>query len=267
MTTARLQTASVLNDEVIRRRRVKAILLPVEHGGWGLTIEPLVAGMIVAPSLAGLAISVAILMAFLARQPFRIVSRPGANPERFRIALTALAVEGLIGGGMVALALALGAGEALLLLVAASPLAFLLLYRDRERRSRDVTAELAAALFMACGGVAIVVAGGEPFAAGLILGAMMAARSIGAVLHVREQVKVMKERPSSRSASIVVHAAALSAAIVGVGYGLVNLLAPAAFAVLFARAVYPPHPSSPAQLGWVEVKAGLVAVLLISLSL
>ncbi len=267
MSTAGLQHISALDDRVVRRRRIRAILLPVEHGGWGLTLEPLVAGMIVAPSIAGLAISVAILMAFLSRQPLRIVTRRGADPQRLRIAITALACEGVVFVGMLFTAFMLAGRESLLPLVVASPLAILLLYRDRERRSRDLAVEIAAALFMATGAVAIAVAGGKPWLQRSCLGAMIAARSIGAVLHVREQVKVMKRRSVSRSASIIVHAAALAVAIVAAGYGVVNLLAPAAFAVLFGRAVYPPFPTGPAQLGWVEVKAGIAAVALISFSI
>lgn len=246
---------------------MKAILLPVEHGGWGLTLEPLVAGMIVAPSLPGLAIAIAIVIAFLARQPLRIVMRSPRNPERARIAMAALGIEGALIAAMVSSALASGAGEALRLLVACSPLALFLLVRDQERRSRDLTAEIAAALFMSCGAIAIGLAGGETIVVSVTLGAMIAARSLGAILHVREQVRMMKGKAMSRSSSIVVHGAALAGVIILAGYGLVNVLAPAAFAVLLARAIVPSVPTSAAQLGWVEVKAGLVSVVLISLSL
>lgn len=266
MTSIHVSPPAALDDRVVRRRRIKSILLPVEHGGWGLTLEPLVAGMIVAPSLAGLSIAIAILAAFLARQPLRIATRPGQNPERLRIALTALAIESIVIVGMVSLALLTGAQDAVLFLVVCSPLALFLLYRDRERRSRDLGAEVAAAVFMSCGAVAIGMAGSEPMAVALILGAMVAFRSLGAILHVREQVKEMKSRPVSRSASIIVHGAALAAVILAVGFGLVNLAAPVAFGILFARAVYPPIATSAAQLGWVEVKVGLVSVLLISVS-
>ena len=267
MTSVHLHPSSTLEERVIRRRRLKAILLPVEHGGWGLTLEPLVAGLIVAPSFAGLAIALAIITAFLSRQPLRIVTRSGQNPERARIALIALCIEGLLIAAMVAFAVFSGASKALLLLVAFSPLALFLLYMDRARRSRELAAEIAAALYMSCGAVALGLAGGTTVVTACVLGALLAARALGAILHVREQVNVMKGRPAARSVSIVLHAAALAGAIVAVGYGLVNLFAPVAFAILFGRAIFPPHPRSAAQLGWVEVKAGLASVLLISLSL
>jgi hypothetical protein len=47
----------------------RAVVIPSEHGGWGLTLEPVVLGLLVAPSIAGLAIGVAAFLAFLVRTP------------------------------------------------------------------------------------------------------------------------------------------------------------------------------------------------------
>ncbi|MCB0972737.1 MAG: YwiC-like family protein, partial [Acidimicrobiales bacterium] len=47
--------------------------MPTEHGGWGLTLEPVVLGLLVAPSIAGTCIGLAAIVAFLARTPLRIV--------------------------------------------------------------------------------------------------------------------------------------------------------------------------------------------------
>ena len=37
----------------------RVVALPDEHGGWGLTAEPVLLGLLVAPSWAGLAIGAA----------------------------------------------------------------------------------------------------------------------------------------------------------------------------------------------------------------
>ena len=34
----------------------RSVAIPTEHGGWGLTLEPVVLGLAVAPSLAGIAL-------------------------------------------------------------------------------------------------------------------------------------------------------------------------------------------------------------------
>ncbi len=59
-------TASQINGET-RRICIRPIALPVEHGGWGLLFEPIVLGLLLAPSPAGLFISLGATGAFLAR--------------------------------------------------------------------------------------------------------------------------------------------------------------------------------------------------------
>jgi hypothetical protein len=51
----------------------RAIALPDEHGGWGLTAEPVLLGLLVAPSWAGAALAVAAFLAFLVRTPLKLV--------------------------------------------------------------------------------------------------------------------------------------------------------------------------------------------------
>jgi hypothetical protein len=56
------------------RPRIRSIALPTEHGGWGFTLEPILLGLLVAPSASGWEISAAALGIFLARRPVRIFS-------------------------------------------------------------------------------------------------------------------------------------------------------------------------------------------------
>src|SRR5512140_1195258 len=53
----------------VRSRRVA---LPVEHGGWGLVLEPVVLGLVVVPSIGGIWLAVAAVACFLWRQPFKL---------------------------------------------------------------------------------------------------------------------------------------------------------------------------------------------------
>ncbi len=57
----------------VARVRLRSVALPVEHGGWGLLLEPIALGLLVAPSLAGFCLSVAAAGAFLARHPLKLV--------------------------------------------------------------------------------------------------------------------------------------------------------------------------------------------------
>src|SRR5438067_8458307 len=41
----------------------RAVVIPSEHGGWGLTLEPALLGLLVAPSIAGGALAIAAFLA------------------------------------------------------------------------------------------------------------------------------------------------------------------------------------------------------------
>ncbi|MDJ0498494.1 MAG: YwiC-like family protein, partial [Acidimicrobiia bacterium] len=53
--------------------RWRSIGLPVEHGGWGFTLEPALLGLLVAYSAAAWELAVASVAVFLARRPLRLV--------------------------------------------------------------------------------------------------------------------------------------------------------------------------------------------------
>src|SRR5690242_20462774 len=80
------------------RSMLRAVAVPSEHGGWGLTLEPVVLGLVVEPTTAGLCVGVAALLAFLVRTPLKVVlvdaHRRRALP-RTRIAGLVVIAEGL----------------------------------------------------------------------------------------------------------------------------------------------------------------------------
>jgi hypothetical protein len=55
------------------RAPLRTVALPHEHGGWGLTLEPVLLGLLVAPSVAGGALGAAAVLAFLVRTPLKVV--------------------------------------------------------------------------------------------------------------------------------------------------------------------------------------------------
>ncbi|NLF76347.1 MAG: hypothetical protein GX573_11665, partial [Chloroflexi bacterium] len=44
-----------------QRVRLKSIALPPEHGAWGFLLEPLLAGLLIAPSWAGLCLALGVI--------------------------------------------------------------------------------------------------------------------------------------------------------------------------------------------------------------
>ena len=71
--TSHAATTAPVSPAKAERSPLRSVAVPTEHGGWGLTAEPVVLGLAVAPSIAGACLGAAAILAFLARTPLRIV--------------------------------------------------------------------------------------------------------------------------------------------------------------------------------------------------
>jgi hypothetical protein len=250
---------------------LRAVALPVEHGGWGLLGEPLVLGLLIAPSPAGAAIALAALGAFLARHPLKLVLadlRRGASyprtalAGRFAIGYSALAVAGLAG------AAATGPAIAWIPVVLAAPLALAQLAYDARHRGRQLAPELVGGLALAATAAAITAAGGWPLAGALALWALLAAKAVSSVLFVRARFRLDRGLGPSLAAPLAAHVAATALAVVLAARAGTPWLAVAAFLLLLARAVRGLAPDRvilrPKQLGFRELGYGIATTVLLA---
>lgn len=173
------------------RSTLRAVGLPAEHGGWGLTTEPVLLGLLVQPSRAGLALGGAALVAFLARTPLRVVlvdRHRDRHLDRTTVAARLLAVEVPVVLALVAVAGATATGSFWAPVVVAAPLVGLAFWYDARSRSRRLTPEMAGAVGMSLAATAITLAGGAEPALAWGLWLVLAARVLTAVPWVRDQV-------------------------------------------------------------------------------
>ena len=165
--------------------------MPDEHGGWGLTAEPALLGLLVAPSWAGAALGIAAFLAFLVRTPLKLVlvdrwrgrwlPRTGLAA---RIAAAELIALAALGAGAVALA-----GWTWLIPAAlAVPLVAVELWFDMRSRGRRLVPELCGAIGMAALVAAVALAGGADASLAGALWLVLAARSVATLPFVRVQI-------------------------------------------------------------------------------
>jgi len=222
------------------RVRLRPVALPVEHGGWSLTLEPIALGLLVAPSAAGIFLSIATLGAFLARHPFKIVAadrRRGRRFPRTAVALKFLLLYGGIAAAAGLAALLTAESYAFLLpLAAAVPLASVQLFYDAKGQSRALLPELAGSFGLAAVAAGIAAAGGWTLAAALVLWAVMTGRVVPSILYVHARLARLHGETPSTLPTLVTHAAALVFVAVLAWRGATPGLAVAAFAVLLVRA-------------------------------
>lgn len=245
----------------------RAVAVPSEHGGWGLTLEPVLLGLLVAPSWSGLALAVAAFLAFLARTPLKLVAvdgRRGRALERTALARRIATVEVGLLLLLGAAALAAAGPRWLLAVAVAAPLVAVELWFDVRSRGRRLVPELCGAVGIAAVSAAVVFAADASARLAVAIWLVLAARSLGAIPFVRVQIgRLHRGRADVRSgdaAHLVSVLVAATALVVDrrVGAGVVAVIALAAVQTIWLRR--PPVPAKVLGLRQMALGLALVAV-------
>jgi hypothetical protein len=244
-------------------------LLPPEHGSWFLLGFPLVLGLLLRPSLAGLCLGLAGLALFLGRAPLRRLFQAQQDPAQLRALV-------LLGG----LALAFGTGTWLLSdyrflipLVTTTPLVLLALRADAARAARSLAVELAAQGAFAGLAAGLVLAGGGSPA--LAAGAWLFAALMGGanLAHVRRILGHAHrlEGPELQRRAVPVHILHLlllgCSAFLLAPRSLAGVLWTGWTALLYLRALAPYRPIPARTLGWREGGLSALGLLLLAWAL
>ena len=195
------------------RSTLRAVAVPAEHGGWSLTLEPVLLGLWVRWSWSGAALGAAALMAFVARTPLKVVLVDrwrGRRLPRTTIARRVVSVELLMLAVLVTIAVR-GADDYFWVpLLAALPLVVVELWFDMRSRSRRLLPELTGTIGIGSVAAAIALVDDAPTRMALGLWVVVAARAVAAIPYARTQVARArgKESPLWRSDIAQVLAAA-----------------------------------------------------------
>jgi hypothetical protein len=231
-------------SEASTRSPWRAVVIPSEHGGFALTLEPALLGLLVAPSIAGGALAVAALLAFLVRTPLKVLlvdRRRGRSLERGRFAVRVAIVELVVLGAMVAVAFARAGAEWVVPFAVALPLFGVELWFDARSRGRRMVPELCGAIGITAVVASIALAGGEGAALAVALWLVLAGRAAASVPFARVQVQRLRATPPPPTASDLAQLAGVVLAAVAVAVddrvlaGAVAVLAVAVAQVAWSR--------------------------------
>jgi hypothetical protein len=247
-------------------QRIRSVALPTEHGGWGFTLEPILLGLLVAPSAAAWEISAAALGIFLARRPVKIFSSDLVRRRWLPRSSMALLFSVIFGG--VALAGVIGAfittqGPFLIPALLAAPFALVALRADAHSRNHALLAELSGAIAMSATVAVIAVSSGWDLLPSLGLWLVLAARDVAAIVLVRGQVRRSKGKPAATTRIYQVQVGSIFTIAVAAGFGVVPWLSVLAVSLVGIVAVIslnrPPIPAK--TIGWTQMALGLAVVL------
>lgn len=253
-----------------RKRTLKGVALPAEHGSWSLVLEPIILALLVAPSWGGLAWAVAAFALFLAYQPVSVAWsdwRRGRQFARTDLARRFAALYLVV--AVVAAALGWWQSGAAVLLpgLLALPLLLAFVYYDQQP-GRSWQAELAAPAAFAASAAVIALAAGWPAGPALALWAVVVARSVPAVLFVRVRLRLDKGKPAAVWPPLLAHGLALLAIVALLWGGLTVWTAVAASLLMLLRAVWGLSPwrwRTPVKtFGFFETGLGLLYVLIVA---
>ena len=245
----------------------QGILLPAEHGAWGMITEPILLGLLVAPSLSGAALSAFAFAVFLLRTPglrlLRARRAPSPDPHgpavrRFASICLGIALTGLLIGALFA-----DSARWIFPFLLALPLSLWTLREQDQGRTRTLWPELLDALAIGAPAAALPLAAGMELPASFLLWGLLALKSVSAILHVRAQVQRFRGRPSRPEISLMLHAAIPAALLL---LGLPSAIT-VPFLLLALRAflfTFRPLPT-PKHIGWSEVAVSLFFVLALGL--
>lgn len=209
--------------------------MPSEHGGWSLTAEPALLGLLVAWSWPGLALGVAAMVAFVARTPLKLVLVDRWRQrwlERTRLAVRIAAVELALFTALVTYAAVAGESRFWVPLAVAAPLVALELWYDMRSRGRLLIPELAGSIGIGSIAASIALADGAPLRLAWGLWLVIAARSLAAIPYVRTQILRTRHRPATLWPSDGAQLGATAASVLGWSLGLVPAAAAAIIAVV-----------------------------------
>ncbi|MFT3745124.1 MAG: YwiC-like family protein [Pyrinomonadaceae bacterium] len=220
--------------------RAKAVALPVEHGSWGFLMEPLVAGLAIAPSVAAIWITIMVVGAFLLRQPLKVILSGGIAGLRLPQAALALKFAALftaiflIGGlGVFFSARPESFGPFVIVL----PFAVYQIYCDAKRKSRGLLAELLGSTALTASVAVITLAAGWDLPRSLALWGIMIARLIPSIIYVRNRLRLEKGKPYTRLQPFAAHVLALFFATALAVFGYTSHLMIPMYGILLVRCV------------------------------
>lgn len=246
---------------------LRSVALPTEHGGWGFTLEPIILGLLVAPSAAGWEIAAAALGVFLARRPVKLFSTDLVRRRwlpRSRLAFwaaafyVAVAIAGAIGAFVTA------GGPFWSPLLVAVPFAAFSLRADAHSQNRALAPQLAGSIAMGSTVAAIAIGAGWEWPPAFGLWLILAARDIAAIILARGMVRRFKSKPVERRRIYGAQLAALAVVTFAAAVGIAPWSSVLAIGLLGAVAVVslarPPVPAK--VVGWTQMAAGLMVVLI-----
>ncbi|MEO6001938.1 MAG: YwiC-like family protein [Opitutus sp.] len=190
--------------------RFPDLMMPKEHGSWSLALEPVALGLIIAPSIGGAWLAVAVIAGFFARRPLRIALQEHDLTRRDD-AVTALALCATVALVAFSLALVDSGTRWTIWLVPTFLAGAIFLFFDLNNHGRAEAAEIAGAAAFGSLPAAFVAIHDGSASIAIAAALVMLARVLPAVVGVRAILRARKTGTWCAGRALLVSAVAVAA--------------------------------------------------------
>lgn len=252
-------------------RSIRNVALPIEHGGWAFLFEPMLLGLLLAPSMAGACLCVSGMGIFLLYRPIQITLKDWLKGKRYPRTMWAerfIALYGMLAVGGLALAFLAARSPFWMAILLALPFAGLQMFLVVRGHAREAVTEVSGAVALAALVPAIVLANGMAIPYALALWLVPVCRAYTSILYIR--ARLGRSRREKVNRAIPLFAQVTGILIVGGAWiaGLLPISAPVSMLILAVRSwhgLYHASADTPTkQIGVQEVGFGLLTVLLVA---
>jgi hypothetical protein len=253
------------------RVNLKSIALPTEHGGWSFLAEPIVLGLLVAPTWKGFVLGLAVVSLFLLHQPLKIALKD--NLKRRRVARTQWAerfvlLYGGLGISFVLILIAMNGANFLLPMLVGGIFALVQVAYDARNQSRELVPELAGSIALAATASSIALLAGWSLTSAIMLWVIVAVRAVTAIIYVRVRLQMVHDKPHNKSFVLALHIVALCLFVILAVVKAIPFTVVIAMMILIVRAfkgILRPALNVTAKIiGLTELAIGIVYILTVS---
>lgn len=250
---------------------LRSIALPAEHGAWSFLLEPLVLGLLFAPSWSGIVFAVALFFGFLTHQPLKIYVKDFLRNRTTRRTKPALYFA--VGYGLPAFLLGvivLRAAPILLwrALLLIAPFVLIQLLYDFKNKSRELVPELSGAIALSGVVALITILGKVSWQTSLVLWLLVGIRAVVSIHFVRTMLRKQRRKFAPIKMTYALHSVAVILVSVLAIVGIVSYLIIIPFVILLYRAWHSLERSDvvkPQSIGMREVGYGAITIICIIL--
>lgn len=255
-----------------RTVKLSTVALPAEHGGWGFLFEPIVLGLLLAPTGWGALLALGVVAAFLTHQPLKLTLKDRQNGVRLPRTVWAERFL-LIYGGVALLSLGIVTLFAPRLfwlpLLLAAPLALIQVLYDARGQSRAAVPEIAGASALAAVAPALVLIDEQSLWLALAVWLALLTRIWPSIEYVRVKLRQVKGKTPDLRPFWALQLGVIAVAALATTFGAWPWSVLAANSVLLLRSFLSLHIfTQPIKAMWVgiqELVLGLLFVLLTAL--